>query len=408
MKPLLLKAPDGEFEVAMDFQLGDGDTKGPVFRKELAYPGHFVKFKGDSTEPEFELPVDEGQLDQWVDTFHTMKKNGIDVPMPLGHTTEPTARRGTVVDLRKEPNPKRKGGVSLYAYCQFNDPKDAKQYKNSNVSLFMPPSFRDGVGRQYIRPIRHVAITDYPVIPGLEPFQTVAAAFELSLAEEGDNMSWIDVAEELGIKLPEGADEEAAKAAVKQAWEGENSGEGDVADEEEVPEAPEGGEDVGDPEGEEEPTGEEDDDFSFEAPDDEFGADDGGDFVDDEGDDEMRTQGAPPAMSAVAASHIPFSLVKRESENRKAELQRLVFDRKISPAAASALARRYCSTENVGVALSLETQMDSSGDDFDSIVAALSLNPEGMIANVGPKTGPQVAKAEKSPLVQDAERRNKR
>ena len=399
----------------VDLSALKAEAKGPVYRKELAYQGLFRKMKEDGSEPEFELNIDEPQIDHWVNTFQQMKKNGVQVPMPIGHNSEPERRRGTVLDIRKEPNPKRKGGMSLYAYCTFNDEDAAKQFKHSNVSLFMPPRQFDGHGRQYIRPIKHVAITDYPVIPGLDPFQSVAAsldrkyanAFELSLSDEDDEMplTWVDVANELGIDIPEDADEDVAKSAVQQAYDGDGDQEPD-GDED-------GSEDFQDDDGDEDVENlgggedeDEDEEASFEVPDDEYGADDGGDLVDDEGDDEMRTQGAPPAM-AFSADPVPLpqSIVRREAQNRREELLNLVRQRKIAPAVAKVLEKKYCTDEHVGVALSLEPSLGCAGDDFDDVVAALSLNPENHVAVTGHRTGPQNHSAQKSPIVQEAERR---
>jgi hypothetical protein len=397
-RDLCLLAPIGDFEdvdVSMAFTLASGDqVKSPVFRKELAYQGRFVKFKPGTRDPEFELPVDETQIDHWVNTFRVMKKNGIEVPMPIGHTTEPERRRGTVVDLRKEENPNRPGGFSLYAYCAFNDEQTASKLKNSNVSLFMPPKFDDGKGRRYIRPIRHVAITDYPVVPGLSPFQNIAASFELSLADEEEEMAgltWAQVAQELGIEAPEGGDDNAAKEAVLQAWDAGGEG-GDT--------------EGGDTETEGDDIDVEDDDVPAIDEDDNYGADDGGDFT-DEGDDEQRTQGGPPAMSQAP---IAASLVRREASNRVEVLRGLVRTGRVSPAAAKRLSQRYCSVENVNIALSLEQDgnLDAAGDDFDEVIAALSLNPEGSVAHTGARTGPQIDRAEKSPIVVEAEKRSKR
>ena len=375
----------------------------PIYRKEIAYEGVFRKMKDDGSEPEFELAITPELMAHWVETFHEMKQNGVRVPMPIGHTSEPDRKRGQMEDLRIEENPNRHGGKSLYAYVSFNDPSAAKQFQHSNVSLFMPPRQFDGHGRRYIRPIKHLAITDYPVIPGLEPFQQVAAsfdrkfknAFELSLAEDTE-MTWSDVANELGIDIPEDADDDVAKQAVMEAFNADDDGDEDSTDS--------GDEDELNETHVSDMDGDEDEEASFEVPDDEFGADDGGDLVDDEGDDEMRTQGAPPAMSYDPAP-IPLSLVRREAKNRVDELQSLVKARKIAPAVAKALAKKYCAEEHVGVALSLEPSLGGAGDDFDDVVAALSLNPENHVAMTGPKTGPQNHAAHKSPIVMEAERR---
>ena len=65
-----------------------------------------------------------------------------------------------------------RGLPALYGCVRFRDGFDPD---DSQVSIHVPPQFTDGLGRTYVRPIRHVAITDYPVIPGLGRFEALAA-----------------------------------------------------------------------------------------------------------------------------------------------------------------------------------------------------------------------------------------
>lgn len=144
-----------------------------VFKKELIYPGTFIKVD-ENDKPEFRLIVDDKLIDHWVDTFDRMKDNGVDVPVPIEHSEDPEDRRGTVVALRKEFN-KERGVDSLYAYVTFRKGSE-NLAEHSQVSLFSPPDMKDGVGNKYTRPITHVAITDYPLVPGLSRWSRSAAA----------------------------------------------------------------------------------------------------------------------------------------------------------------------------------------------------------------------------------------
>ncbi len=91
---------------------------------------------------------------------------------------------------------------ALFGFVEFNDAKTAEQNKHNNVSIFAPSESKDGKGNTYVDAIRHVALTDYPVIPGLGKFDLV-----LSFVPGNKNMD--KIAELLGID-PKAPDLEAA------------------------------------------------------------------------------------------------------------------------------------------------------------------------------------------------------
>jgi hypothetical protein len=393
---LLQAVPDGACALAQD----QGDTsKGQLWRKELAYPGHFVKM-GEGDEPEFELEVTEPLIDHWVKTFDDMKADGVDVPVPIGHTTEPEKRRGTVERLCKEPN--EEGKPALFSYIRFSSPEYSDQFKDSNVSLFMPPKWTNGKGKTYQRPITHVAITDYPVIPKLGKFSSVAASYNgaiaLSLSQEDEGMetTWEEVAKELGVRLEDGQD---AREAVMQAWSaGETSPEGGSAEEDEL--------------------GFEDDQFTDidESAWDDLGTGQsrspGGTREGQDADDARRARMAmagvsnydpPPSMGMSLA--VPPTLAKREAKVRLAQLQELRKDCRINAQQLEYYKQRYCKPDNIAVAMSMEMQDPSMSDGWDATYAALSMATP--FARMGEHTGPQqgAAGVEKSPVVIDAERR---
>lgn len=160
-----------------------------VFWKELIYVGDFVKETEDS---KLKFSVNKGLLDHWEQTFKSYLANGNEVPLPLGHTTNPELRRGSVVELKQQKN--KKGLDSLYGKVVFKDAKAAELAKTTNASILVEPSVTDGKGTVYKRPIVHAALTDYPVIPGLEPFQAIVA----SRIEE-KKMTVVELAQKMGI-----------------------------------------------------------------------------------------------------------------------------------------------------------------------------------------------------------------
>lgn len=319
-----------------------------VYRKEIIYPGNFVK-QNDDGSIAFELPVDESLMDHWESTFRSMKASGVEVPLPIEHTTDPEKRRGTVVDIKKEFNPDR-GENSLYAYIRFRDPQTAAALsKTSQVSLYAPPKFTDGKGKTYVRPIRHVAITDYPLIPNLNGWESVKASIVLS--EMGSTtMTLAECMDRLGITYPEGADDETMFSIMEEAWNAEPAGE------------------------EEEEEGETVDE----------------EVLDEETVDEEE-EGIPASITASAVNAVCSA--------RETELSALVTTGHITPAQKKELAKQFASKTSVAFVLSHGEEIS---DGYDSVIASLKMNTP---RKFGEKTPAQHVTGEKSPLVLNAERR---
>jgi len=167
-----------------------------VFEKELIYVGTFVK--GD-----VKFSVTEDLIDHWVNEFEKMKQSGFKIKLPVEHTFDPEKNRGHAIELSKRVDSKKR--IGLFAKLEFIDAEAARLAKSTDVSIYVPPSYQLGNGYTFNRPITHVALTDYPVVPGLDPFETLAA----SLYEES-SMSIKDLAEKLGITVPAEVTDEAA------------------------------------------------------------------------------------------------------------------------------------------------------------------------------------------------------
>lgn len=204
-KNLLLNIPDGVC-LSTDDPL--------VFEKQVIYVGSFKKWNNDGTLA-YEFGVDEPTIDHWVRTHEELIGEGLDVPMPHGHD-ETKPRKATALSLSKKAD--SKGRISLFAKLKFNDVDCAKTFKNSQVSLYSPPSFKHQ-DKTFVRPIRHICFTDYPVIGDLDPF-TVAASYDL-----GGKMNMKSLAKALNLSVKDDATDEqiseqivsAFKAATKPA-----------------------------------------------------------------------------------------------------------------------------------------------------------------------------------------------
>ena len=464
-----------------------------VYRKELVYPGNFVKKDPQTGDVEFNLKVDDALMDHWVATFQRMAKNDVDVPLPIEHTTDPERRRGTVVDLKKEFNPER-GVNALYAYVKFRDPQTAATLsKTSQVSLFAPPKFSDGKGNDYTRPITHVALTDYPLVPGLSPFSkaisaslTTISPWSLSMEEPTMTTPMQQLAIDLGIEVGDEADDEVIAQMIRDGVQttaddmssdefvedpavedpmsddledsdlGDESSEEDLEDpEEELIETPEE-EDL--EEEQEEPLddlGEEslenEDDFEAgfdDEPTDEvesLGEEDlesdepqltnfsdlaeamgidVGDETDEqaiaraiiqawnESEDDESLEDDSEEEAPVTDSPMQFepdspmaaSMTGMIARSRKAELDALCREKKITPAVRDELIKQFTSKKQVAFAMSTATSQGVAGDNFDAVVAALSLNTPTY--RTGERTGAQANRNDEGILVKDAERRS--
>jgi len=181
-------------------------SEGGLFRKELIYIGTFSL--QDTAGQRFKARIDEPQLHEWVRNFEAMLDAGIKVPLPIEHTTNPEKNRGFVTRMAVEKN--KAGLPSLFGYIEFRDEEATRLTKTANVSIYVPPQFEDGNGKVYHRPIRHVALTDYPVIPKLDGFQAIAASLVLG---ESD-MALRDLAKKLGVSVESDASDDVVEAGI--------------------------------------------------------------------------------------------------------------------------------------------------------------------------------------------------
>jgi hypothetical protein len=148
------------------------------FRKEVARDGTYVK-----NGQKFKITPDLRW--EWKYNFDRMQENGVKVPVPLGHTFDPKANQGWVVSMDNDE-------TSLFAVLEVVGEESADVVKKNDVSIHAVSNFVDGEGNQYGWCILHVALTSYPVLPGLKPPEAIAASFELE-----DNVMLKEVAEAL-------------------------------------------------------------------------------------------------------------------------------------------------------------------------------------------------------------------
>ena len=150
-----------------------------AFRKQVIYAGNHVKGESD------EFTIDEELIDHWVETGNEMIGAGIEIPLPKKHNEDdPELNRGYVNKFVKAND--GQGRASLYVFGKFADAESAKLANRANVSLFSPPK-KAIAGKVYTRPITHVALTNYPVIKGLEGFTSLTLSYDEPMGEYNDD-----------------------------------------------------------------------------------------------------------------------------------------------------------------------------------------------------------------------------
>lgn len=180
-----------------DYSLAEGDDP-TLFEKEVIYVGNFKK-------GEQRFSVDAETLKHWQQTHAEMKALGVKTPMPLQHTTNPESNRGHVEEYRIRED--SKGRQALFAVARFRDKEAAKLAKTADVSLYSPVEW-EAAGKTWKRPIVHVALTDYPVINGLDDFSVVASL----VPTEGDDNSMdtiLELCQDLQLSVSDDSDPKA-------------------------------------------------------------------------------------------------------------------------------------------------------------------------------------------------------
>lgn len=172
---------------------------GLTFEKQVIYVGKdFKKWEGSKVAYQFD--VDEPTIDNWVAAFNDMQKEGIKVVVPKIHSFDPEDRRGEVIELSKKSDDK--GRISLFAKIKFDKPEYAQLFNKSDVSLFSPPVLRHH-DKTWVRPIQHIGLTDYPLISDLQGFTIAASNVGVK------NMDFLKtICAALGLEVPADATEE--------------------------------------------------------------------------------------------------------------------------------------------------------------------------------------------------------
>ena len=182
------------------------ENRGLLFAKEVIHSGTFFK-EGE------EFTITDEEIEHWKKTVDMQLSHGVRIDVPSEHANgefAPDRSRGKVVGA--EVHTREDGTKGLTAYIEFGNEKQAELAKTAESSIFVPPSYEIGTTGQVLhRPLREVALTQNPVVPGL-------GQFDLILSHGPTDMKIADLAKSLGVTFDDGADESTIAGAIKKAW----------------------------------------------------------------------------------------------------------------------------------------------------------------------------------------------
>jgi hypothetical protein len=323
------------------------DEANHVYSKELIYADDFLirhekasyeDFQQDKPGARISLSVGPDAITGWETVGNLMLSRGVDILIPRGHKVKEDNILGKVVKYAKKKN--KEGKDALYADIKFEDADKAKEGLSANVSIYAEPEFTDGKGNKYSWPITHVASTKSPMIPALEPYTAIAASMITEIEPEKEKKTMAtkvkptpkttktidELLKANGIEVPENATEEEKKNLLQEYL-------GDYLPVQQI---------------------------------------------------EKTTTTTEKPVEKVAASAVMLSML---SKGRKAEIDALVADDRITPAQSDVLKKKWCSDEAIKIACAAE-----SGDGFDDQIEVLKLNEK---LKSGSVTGPQAIELSK-------------
>ena len=188
------------------FALAKPGEDGLTFAKELIYTGDFVRDLPSGEKQHFS--VDESLIHHWVRTGNTMLSQGMKIPWPKEHSLDVEDNRAETLEFTARKN--EDGKLALFCTMKFRDAEAAKLAKTASVSIWVPPEITNAATKEtFHRPIAHIALTDYPVIPKLGEFETVALSIY-----GGKDMSLANLASSLGITGDAAKDDASISGAI--------------------------------------------------------------------------------------------------------------------------------------------------------------------------------------------------
>lgn len=190
------------------------DTTDLIAEKEVLPVGRLTRWVGDDRQV-LHADIKQPFIERVANQFKKFKEVGVRVPIFKTHREDPDNKRGEIIDAYVKPN--KQGVPSLHVKAKFDNAEAMRLAFANEVSAMLPPKFVDGKNNTYEYPLRHVAITANPVIPGLDGWEgPVVLSFSsesgLEPAPKGEpKVSKLvqTLMGKLGITAPDGANEDA-------------------------------------------------------------------------------------------------------------------------------------------------------------------------------------------------------
>ena len=308
-----------------------GEKSSRLYKKQVAYVGQFGQYDHATgklvSDP---VSITKDEIDHWVKSVKEQASDGVTIPMQKTHkpTTSVDEAYGYVIDAVAEPDDK--GRYSMFFICEFGDDKKAEVATVADCSIYQPPTYANGVGKLYTRPIRHLMLTTASTIPDMGKFVA------LSLIPESAAMNEFlkSLAMSLGITIPADATDASLSALISAAYVAINASVADLTTK------------------------------------------------------LTESVATVAAMkTASVAMSLPPVVVSTTQNIRKARLDALV-GKQITPAIRDSLVATFAKPSGV-VSLSLSDDQTSVTDEvFDGVVVALSLMPDmGILGKKLPNQG---------------------
>jgi hypothetical protein len=307
------------------------DEKKPLlYRKEAIYTGEHFKLDRNRRGIKFSTPKEA--LEHWVESIHTLRGLGYDIPLATTHDDWENIRNrlGDVVDGHVMKNDK--GKDALFLDVLFRNEKDRDIALKGDVSIGSPDVWSDSNGTEHVYPLRHVAATSAGVIPKLKTWQQIAASFAEGKAMDPKLIE--ELISILGLTPSEDADDAAKQelvmGAIRSMVEKLNGGG--------APPVPEEAE-----------MSEEDDEVPNRS-------------TPGAANSNIGKGGARKVSATVAFdwSKAPPIMVETVGQSRKAQIDALETQNKITPAVAEKLKLSFCGEK----AIRLELSHDAKGGEF--------------------------------------------
>lgn len=150
--------------------LAGGDVNTQVFKKDMLKVGVYE-------HPVFGWTMDitEERLHRFVAAFKQMRSNGVDIEVPIDHSSSASDNLGYVVDMFVEADDN--GVLTLYGMHEIRGAEAIGVVeRNKNVSVLIDKDFKDGKGNSYGEVIVHSSVVQQPVLPGQGDFEAVDIA----------------------------------------------------------------------------------------------------------------------------------------------------------------------------------------------------------------------------------------